>query len=138
MLLNFHAVVFRQYKKLYCILHIGFISSELASSNKCSELISFHFLFFFQNSYWNSWTLNARVRRWTLDVGLWTLDSGRWTLDAGLWTLDSGRWTLDAGLLTLDSGHWTLDAGLWTFDSGLWTLSLTVVEQNQNLVSDFP
>ena len=125
MLLNFHAVVFRQYKKLYCILHIAFISSELASSNKCSELISFHFSFFFQNSCGNSWTLNARVRRWTLDVGawtldagLWTLDSGCWTLDAGLWTLDSGRWTLDAGLLTLDSGHWTLDSGRWTLDSG--------------------
>ena len=59
----------------------------------------------------NSWTLDARVGRWTLDAGLWTLDSGRWTLD-------SGRWTLDAGLWTLDSGHWTLDAGLWTLDSG--------------------
>ena len=24
---------------------------------------------------WNSWTLVARVGRWTLDSGLWTLDS---------------------------------------------------------------
>ena len=39
-------------------------------------------------AYRNSWTLEARV-------GRWTLDSGRWTLDAGLWTLDSGRWTQD-------------------------------------------
>ena len=38
---------------------------------------------------------------------------------------------------TLDSGHWTLGAGLWMLDSGRWTLSLTVVEQNQNPVSDF-
>ena len=65
-----------------------------------------------------------------LDTGLWTLDSGRWTLDTGLWTLDAGLWTLDAGL-------WTLDSGRWTLDSGPWTLSLIVVEQNQNLVSDF-
>ena len=55
---------------------------------------------------------------------------GLWTLDPGLWTLDSGRWTLD-------TGRWIQDAGLWTLDSGLWTLSLTVVEQNQNSVSDF-
>ena len=34
---------------------------------------------------------------------------------------------------------WTLDpqVGRWTFDSVCWTLSLTVVEQNQNPVSDF-
>ena len=44
-------------------------------------------------AYRNSWTLDARVGRWTLDAGLWMLDSGRWTLDAGLWTLDSGRYT---------------------------------------------
>ena len=67
-------------------------------------------------AYRNSWTLNERV-------GHWTLDSGRWTLDTGFWTLDAGRWTLDARL--------------WTLDSGPGTLSLTVVEQNQNPVSDF-
>ena len=50
----------------------------------------------------NSWTLDARVGRWTLDAGLWTLDSGRWTLDTGLWTLDSGRWTPDAERQTVD------------------------------------
>ena len=49
----------------------------------------------------NSWTLDARVGRWTLDAGLWTLDCGRWNLDARLWTLDSGRWTLKARLWTL-------------------------------------
>ena len=52
-----------------------------------------------------SWTLEARVGRWTLDAGHWTLDAGLWTLDAGLWTLDSGHWTLDATLRKLDSGH---------------------------------
>ena len=67
-------------------------------------------------AYQNSWTLDARV--------------GRCTLDAGLWTLDAGFWTLN-------SGRWTLDAGLWTLDSGPWTLSLTVVEQKQNPVFDF-
>ena len=40
-------------------------------------------------AYRSSWTLDARVGRWTLDAGLWTLDSGRWTLDAGRWTVDS-------------------------------------------------
>ena len=62
-------------------------------------------------AYRNSWSLDARVRRWTLNSGLWMLDPGRWTLDAGLWMLDAGLWTLDAG-------RWTLDAGLWILDSG--------------------
>ena len=66
--------------------------------------------------------LGSGHKYWTLDAGLWTLDSGRWTLDAELWTLDSGRWTLDATLCTLGSGH--------------WTLSLTLLEQNQKPVSD--
>ena len=58
-------------------------------------------------AYRNSWALDARVGRWTLDAGLWMLDSERWALDAGLWTLYSGRWTLnlDVELSTLDSGH---------------------------------
>ena len=53
--------------------------------------------------------------------------------------LDSGwkSWTLDSECWTLDAGVWTLEAGLWTLDSGPWTLSFTVVEQNQNSVSDF-
>ena len=36
-------------------------------------------------------------------------------------------------------GLWTqeLDARHWTLDSGPWILSFTVVEQNQNPVSDF-
>ena len=38
-------------------------------------------------AYWNLWTLNARVGRWTLDARPWTLDSGRWTLNARLWML---------------------------------------------------
>ena len=56
-------------------------------------------------AYQNSWSLDARVGRWTLDAGLWTFDPGRWTLDGGLWMLGSGRWTLDAGFWTLDSGR---------------------------------
>ena len=58
----------------------------------------------------NSWTLDARVGRWTLEAGVWMLDSGRWTLDAEIWTLDSG--------------HWSLDVGLWTLKARLWTLKL--------------
>ena len=61
-------------------------------------------------AYRNSWALDTRVGRWTLDDGLWTLNSGRWTLDSGRWALDAGLWTLDARL-------WTLEAGLWTLDS---------------------
>ena len=39
----------------------------------------------------------------------------------------------------LERNSWTLNAtvGRWTLDVGLWTLSLTVVERNQNPVSDF-
>ena len=47
-------------------------------------------------AYRNSWTLDARFGRWTLDAGLWMLDSGCWTLDAGRRTLDAGRWIVDA------------------------------------------
>ena len=54
-------------------------------------------------AYRNSWTQDARVGRWTLDAGLWTLYSRPWTLDAGFWTLDAGLGVLDAGLWTLDS-----------------------------------
>ena len=50
----------------------------------------------------------------------------------GLWTQD-----LDAGLWTLAAGLWTLGSGCWTLVAGLWALSVTVVEQNQNPVSDF-
>ena len=84
-------------------------------------------------AYRNSWTLDARVGRWTLDAGLWTVDAGIWTLDFGRWTLDAGLWMLDSGLWTLGCGRYTLDA----LDTGHWTLSLTVAEQNQNPVSDF-
>ena len=65
-------------------------------------------------AYRNSWSLDARV-------GRWTLDAGRWTLDARVWTLDSGRWTPDAGLWTRDAGLWTLDAESWTLNSRRWT-----------------
>ena len=58
-------------------------------------------------AYRNSWSLDARV-------GRWTLDAGRWTLDARVWTLDSGRWTPDAGLWTLDAESWTLNSRRWT------------------------
>ena len=64
--------------------------------------------------------------------GHWTqkLGAGLWMLDAGLWMLDSGRWSLD-------TGSWMLHYGRWALDTGYWTLSLTVIEQNQNPVSDF-
>ena len=71
-------------------------------------------MFHSYRAYSNSWTLDARVGRCTLDPRRWTLDARPWMLDSGRWTLDSGRWTLDAGLWTLDPGRWTLDAGLWT------------------------
>ena len=48
-------------------------------------------------AYRNSWALDARVGRLTLDAGLWTLDHGRWTLNAVLWTLHAGLWMLDTG-----------------------------------------
>ena len=70
---------------------------------------------YFWRAYRNSWTLDARVGRWTLDAELWMLDSGCWTLDVGLWTLDSGRWTLNPG-------RWTLDAGLRTLNARMWML----------------
>ena len=99
-----------------------FKSSMFPCSSKLADVTTY-------KEYRNSWALDARAGRWTLDAGLWTLDTGlwtldpgRWTLDAGLWTLDSGRWTLNAGLWTLDSGRWTLDARPWTLDSGRWTL----------------
>ena len=52
----------------------------------------FHFHYLRSNikdvtAYRNSWILNARVERCTLDAGRWTLDAG---------PLDAGRWTLDA------------------------------------------
>ena len=50
----------------------------------------------------NSWALDGRVGRWTLDAGLWTLDAGRWTLktlEARLWALGIGCWILDVKTL---------------------------------------
>ena len=101
-----------------------FKSSMFPCSSKLADVTTY-------KAYRNSWALDARAGRWTLDAGLWTLDTGlwtldpgRWTLDAGLWTLDSGRWTLNAGLWTLDSGRWTPETGLWTLDAGPWTLHL--------------
>ena len=67
-------------------------------------------------AYQNSWTLDARVGRWTLDVGLWTLDIGLWTLDSGCWIVDIGLWTLDSEPWTMNSRRWTPDIGLWTVD----------------------
>ena len=37
----------------------------------------------FTKAYRNSWTLDARVGRWTLDAGPWTLDTELWMLDSG-------------------------------------------------------
>ena len=38
-------------------------------------------------AYWNSWTLDAGVGRWTLDSGLWTFDATLWMLRSGHWAL---------------------------------------------------
>ena len=80
-----HLLVFSQ-------TFITFEYSKLDNHVRCSPV----------TTYRNSWTLDARVGRWTLDAGLWMLDSGRWTMD-------SGRWTLDVGLC-LDSEPWTMNA----------------------------
>ena len=92
-------------------------------------------------------TFEEKIKRHTGIPGLWMqeLDFGLWTLDSGCWTLDAGLWMLHAEprRLTLDTKFWTLDAQLrvldswrWTLGSGHWTLSLTVLEQNQQPVSD--
>ena len=52
-LLNLHSIIFRQYQKKYCILHIAFISS-VASSSKCSKfnfILVFIFLSYFFRVY---------------------------------------------------------------------------------------
>ena len=41
----------------------------------------------FTKAYRNSWTLDARVGRWTLDAGPWTLDTELWMLDSGFQTV---------------------------------------------------
>ena len=41
----------------------------------------------FKVVYWSSWTLDARVGRWTMNAGRWTLDTGLWILNGGLRTL---------------------------------------------------
>ena len=77
-----------------------------------------------QLAYRNSWNLDGRARRWSLDAGRWMLTSGLQTFDSGRRTLDCGfwGWTLDAGFWLLDSGRWTLDAGRYTQDASLWAL----------------
>ena len=42
-------------------------------------------------AYRNSWALDTRVGRWTLDAGLWILDAGLWILDATPEKLGSGH-----------------------------------------------
>ena len=123
------------YSNDFCLRKKSFVAK---SQNWCPLIISTSVkaVFILAMNGHNSWTLDAKVGRWTLDSGRKTLETGRWTLDAGLWTLDSGCWTLDAGSWTLHSRGWTLDATLWTLGSGSWTLSLTVLEQNQKPVSD--
>ena len=111
------------------------LSWTLGSSSKCSQLK------FFYGYYFGRCSSEVGIPEF-LGSGRksWTLNSGRWALNAGIWTLDSGRCTLDAELSTLDagSGRWTLDSWRWTLGSGHWTLTLTVLEQNQQPVSDSP
>ena len=80
--------------------------------------------------YQNSWALDVRFGRWTVDAGLWKLDPRLWALDARRRTLDSRRWTLDAELWTLDLGLWMLDAGFWTLD--VKTLKFKTIQTFEN------
>ena len=109
------------YSNDFCLRKKSFVAK---SQHWCPLIISTSVkaVFILAMNGHNSWTLDAKVGRWTLDSGRWTLDAGLWTLDSGRWTLDAGRWTLDAGLWTLDSGRWTLDSGPWNLDAGLWML----------------
>ena len=74
-------------------------------------------------TYQNSWTLDGRVGRWTLDVGPWTLDSGSWILDVVLWTLDSE-------FQTMNSLRWTPDIERQTVD--VKTLKFKTVQSFEN------
>ena len=90
---------------------------------------------YFVEAYWNSWTLNARVGRCTLDAGFWTLDSGRWSLDAGFWTLDPGLWILDARRWTLDAGRWTVDAECYSVDVKILKFKIAQSFENNEAIS---
>ena len=89
-----------------------YIVIKLNAKNKKGKIVNSKRLIANFEAYRNSWTLDARVGRCTLDARLGTLDPGRWTLDSRPWTLDSGLWPLDPGLWMLDPGRYTLDAGL--------------------------
>ena len=69
---------------------MSLIRSGLINTADLCKQPTFILLFSVQNkhiynimTYRNSWTLDARVGRWTLDAGLWTLDAEPWTLDSG-------------------------------------------------------
>ena len=96
-----------------------FIFLTLILLTICKLLITINDISKFQiwSAYRNSWTLDARVGRWTLDTGLWMLNSGQWTPESGRRTLDAGPSTLDAGLRTLDVRCYTLNNKLWAMDT---------------------
>ena len=61
---------------------MSLIRSGLINTADLCKQPTFILLFSVQNkhiynimTYRNSWTLDARVGRWTLDAGLWTLDA---------------------------------------------------------------
>ena len=96
-----------------------FIFLTLILLTICKLLITINNISKFQiwSAYRNSWTLDARVGRWTLDTGLWMLNSGLWTPESGRRTLDAEPSTLDAGLRTLDVRCYTLNNKLWAMDT---------------------
>ena len=78
----------------------------------------------FKLAYWDSWTLDARVRHWTPDAGFWTLDSELWVLNSGPWTVDAGCWTLHFGRWAMDTGHCR-----WLFQNRIRTQFLILPDQ---------
>ena len=53
-------------------------------------------------AYRNSWTLDAKFGRWTLNPGRWTLDAGLRMLNARLWTSKLWNSKLSKALKTMD------------------------------------
>ena len=121
MLLNSELIkfFFQLFKSSLNKLFNEFIFLTLILLTICKLLITINNISKFQiwSAYRNSWTLDARVGRWTLDTGLWMLNSGLWTPESGRRTLDAGPSTLDAGLRTLDVRCYTLNNKLWALDT---------------------
>ena len=110
--------------------------------NAATQFIWIKFWLAFKVVYFKSQNSNfidilAYRNSWTLEVRLWTLDSGHWTLDAGLRTLDSGLWSLHFGLRALDTRHCCRALfHCFIVSKNCVLFRLTVSEQNQNPFSD--